>query len=482
MKKFGVFMCSLALAGFVFTSCDDPNNGNKNDIDNLVEDGFYAVGEACPIKSVTADDAVKAQMAQGINEVDMNENNKTWDESKRDGMYEKYIYLEAGKDFQLVLKEGNQQTIYGAELAPVTLDGEGDQPKDVVVYKGKLAENTKMQMKEAGLYHIVLDLNKDGALDLTGGAQIVIVPVKWGVSGGMNSWGLTDGAVEVKSATEIVWTWKDQELAANGEFKFKNQGWKIVLDDAGKVKAHLNLGADMKNGGDNIKVEKAGLYDITLTYTLSKGEIANNYKYEAKLTQESTLPTTMYMIGQDFGEWKWEDAGVVEMTPVHSHAGMFWCTRYIANPANGFKFCATKAWNGDFTGLTTNEGFEQKDNNCFVAEAGLYTMLVDLKESKLTIYKAAVYGIGDAFGSWDEAKYPFVLNEDGTATITATAAGNLRMYSEVKDNTGNWWQSEFNIYDGKIVYRAGGGDQEAVSVAAGAKVTLNFNEGTGEIK
>lgn len=56
------------------------------------------------------------------------------------------------------------------------------------------------------------------------------------------------------------------------------------------------------------------------------------------------------------------------------------------------------------------------------------------------------------------------------------------MYSEVKDNTGNWWQSEFNIYDGKIVYRAGGGDQEAVPVAAGAKVTLNFNAGTGVIE
>ena len=73
MKKFGVFMCSLALAGFVFTSCDDPNKGNKPDIDNLVEDGFYAVGEASPIKSVNDADAVKAQMAQGINEVLMDQ-------------------------------------------------------------------------------------------------------------------------------------------------------------------------------------------------------------------------------------------------------------------------------------------------------------------------------------------------------------------------------------------------------------------------
>jgi hypothetical protein len=45
----------------------------------------------------------------------------------------------------------------------------------------------------------------------------------------------------------------------------------------------------------------------------------------------------------------------------------------------------------------------------------------------------------------------------------------------------DWWQMEFNIYDGKIVYRAGGDDQEAVAVSAGQTVTLDFNAGTGSI-
>ena len=95
MKKFGIFMCSLALVGMMFTSCDQNGQGGGIDIDNLVEDGFYAVGEACPIKTVNDANAVLAQMSQGINEVDMDQNGKTWDESKRDGMWEKYIYLEA---------------------------------------------------------------------------------------------------------------------------------------------------------------------------------------------------------------------------------------------------------------------------------------------------------------------------------------------------------------------------------------------------
>ena len=46
----------------------------------------------------------------------------------------------------------------------------------------------------------------------------------------------------------------------------------------------------------------------------------------------------------------------------------------------------------------------------------------------------------------------------------------------------DWWQMEFNVFDGKIVYRADGDDQAAVAVTAGQKVTLNFNAETGSIQ
>lgn len=287
MKKFGVFMCSLALVGMVFTSCDEKNNGGGGDIDNLVEDGFYAVGEACPIKSVNDKDAVLAQMSQGINEVDMDQNGKSWDESKRDGMWEKYIYLEANKDFELILKEGEETTIYGANLEKQELTTDGS---PVLGYKGSLVIGQKMQVDSTGLYHIVLDLNKDGALDLTGKEQIIVAPVTWGVSGDMNGWGMTAGEVEVKSATEIVWTWENQEISAGGKFKFKDvkSAWKIVLDDAGAVKAHTNLGTDCQNGGADIVVENSAIYKITLTYTLAKGVIANSYKYTIEKTADVT--------------------------------------------------------------------------------------------------------------------------------------------------------------------------------------------------
>ena len=89
-------------------------------------------------------------------------------------------------------------------------------------------------------------------------------------------------------------------------------------------------------------------------------------------------------------------------------------------------------------------------------------------------------------GSTNESrtvKNPFTF-ENGKATIKTTTAGELRMYakSALEGTAGNWWHREFNIYDGKIVYRAGGSDQEKVNPEANKTVTLDFNAGTGSIQ
>ena len=71
---------------------------------------------------------------------------------------------------------------------------------------------------------------------------------------------------------------------------------------------------------------------------------------------------------------------------------------------------------------------------------------------------------------------------DGKASVTVSAAGDLRMYAASSIATSDWWTREFIILDGKIAYRGNGGDQERVHIAAGAKVTLDFNAGTGVIE
>lgn len=451
MKKFGIFAAAL-FAAVAFTSCE-PEPGPTPDIDNLVEDGFYAVGEACPIKTVNDANAVLAQMSQGINEVDMDQNGKTWDESKRDGMYEKYIYLEANKEFELILKEGEQTTIYGANLEKQELTTDGTALQG---YKGSLVIGQKMQVAEAGLYHIVLDLNKDGKLDLTGGAQIIVAPVTWGVSGGMNGWGMTVVEPEVKSATEIVWVWENQELSAGDKFKFKDQnGWKIVLDDAGAVKAHTNLGTDCQNGGADIVIENSAIYKITLTYTLAKGVIANSYKYTIEKTADVTAKDysacVLELVGdaiaeqegaqKDASSWNW--GNVYSMgTPSVSGKVYTW-------NAVGVKLLAAGGFKARTEGAQAQGDIAAFDlgidgGNATVAEDGLYVVTVtidaatDAKTMTITPYDPTAAIVvkakmpASATGPFNAWVWP--TGGDG-AWATLTQEGDWYVYTATPDVT-----------------------------------------------
>lgn len=329
MKKFFYILSAMALmAGF--TACDNEDDNGGINLDDIVLDGFYVYGEATGSDKVLAENA----MAAGSNEVE---------KKVRSGMYEKYIWLEANKDFSLIENKAGEKLYYGANLTEVNYGYDendescknyADNP-NMLIQQGLLVigqDAPAMQVKETGLYHIVLDNNANG--DLKEGAQIIVQKADWGVRGGMNGWGFTKGEVKNDNGV-ITYTFKDQKLAANGEFKFAScHGWKINLDADGIVKAEVSLGLDDEgklnnNANNNIKVEKAGLYDIVLTYTCKAGALADSFTYTATLTQESTTPTTMHIIGNDFGNWDWNAASVVSMNPVHSHEGHFWAIRYI---------------------------------------------------------------------------------------------------------------------------------------------------------
>lgn len=192
------------------------------------------------------------------------------------------------------------------------------------------------------------------------------------------------------------------------------------------------------------------------------------------------FPEKLYIIGQEFGSWDWASDGVVEMTPVNSHPGMFWAVRHIADPASGFKWNTNRAWDGgEFNSLGNNIGFETP-NNAVVDKSGVYMFFVDYTTKTITIEPAQVFGIGDAFGSWDTGKYPFKV-EGGKMVATTTGAGELRIYAATSAVSVDWWQMEFVILQGKIAYRGTGGEQERVPVTGGQKVTLDFNTGVGSI-
>jgi len=467
MKKV-IMLLSAAALMFSLASCDE-TNGDDFDFSNITEDGFYVYGTATGATEVTK----PYMMAAGHNEAAEN--------ASRNGMFEKYIVLEGGKDFELVYYAAGELTRYSAVLEDFDVR-ELDNNPDLTVLRGELRtgeDAPAMRVEKTGLYHIVLDLNLENDLLYP---QIVVAPVQWGVRGGMNGWGFTAFPEVEYNNTEMTWVLTEQKLAAGGKFKFAyGGGWKIQLDDAGNVKANTNLGEGAQSGTADIAVEKSGTYEITLTYKLAGGAIENSYSYDVKLIKESEIPTTMYIIGNEFGNWDWSAASVVTMTNVYGQEGCFWAIRYMTT-ATEFKFCALKEWNGDFCTLpTTNEGFITPGNNKVEAD-GLYLIYVNLVDGIVKVQPAKVWGMGDAFGGWNVETYPFNIAADGKASITTTAAGNLRMYASVPGvGSGDWWQAEFNIYDGQIVYRGNGGDQAAVAVEANKTITLDFNAGTGSI-
>lgn len=364
--------------------------------DCLTEDGCYVVGEACPVKSIYEQDAMLLQMAQGINETVMNDG-LSWEESKREGMWEKYIWLEANKEFEFVLKEGNKFTHFGAQLSLQELYTDR---WNILGYKGYISEGQKMMVAETGFYHIVVDFNRDGLLDIVGKEQIIVAPVTWGISGDCNGWGMTAGEVEVKSATEMVWTWENQEFSAGGKFKFKDakSSWKIVLDDAGAVKVHTNLGTNGRNGGDDIFVESAGIYTIKLIYNLSAGDIENSYSYE--LIKTSDINALDYsdcvlevvgsaVVNQDGAypdeTWSWGNVFPMGTPSVNGHIYTWEVVVELA-AVDGFKV-RTKDYQNQGDIPYFDIGMGGGGANAYVEEPGLYvvTAVVDALTGKRSL-------------------------------------------------------------------------------------------------
>ena len=483
MKKIFFALCALAL---ILTACKE--NNKPIDVDNLAEDGVYVYGEATGFDNVDP----LLLMATGINEAK--------DQTARDGMFEKYIVLQGGKEFSLLWLNAGNQTLYGADLAdftPTDFSGiYGDNPA-TAIQKGALVVGEsapKMKVAKTGLYHIVLDLNKANDLDE---AQILVAPANWGVRGGMNGWSFTEMTATAPSNDGMTFTINNAELVNGLEFKFAYGGaWKITLDSKGEVKANTNLGQDSKPGGSNFVVETPGLYNITLTYKLAAGAVANSFTYKIELGEavEITAPEHMYMNGGQWGgvNWDWNAETIVELSGIPNAPGYFWCTRYF-EAAQGFKFCAVREWSGDFTGEGTDQ-FEVHDGNCWVPADGFYTVFVNGNDKVVEIYPAEVYGIGTAWGAdaWDFNAPDIVKFEPVGRTMVATVTNDdaaVRLSSKIVPSAPidgittpngwiDWWKTEFVYFDGKIAYRGAGGDQERVAVSAGQKITLDFNAGT----
>ena len=203
--------------------------------------------------------------------------------------------------------------------------------------------------------------------------------------------------------------------------------------------------------------------------------------YITPYEEERAFPEHLYMIGDEFGNWKWDSQEIVEMIPVHGKEGEFWCINYF-NEGKGFKWAPKRAWANDFNGLDTNTGFVIKGTNAEVETSGLYMVYINMKSSEICIEPAKVYGIGDCFHGWADpvASEPFTTSGEKVSGKTLKAGG-LRMYAVSSISTTDWWTREFVIIDGKITYRGNGSELQRIDAEAGKTVTLDFRAGTGSI-
>ncbi len=403
MKKLSIFACAMAFLGLTFTAC---NKDNEPKVE--IPDGFYVVGPATTVASIDAipTELSKALMAAGTNEAD--------DHKKRDGMYEKYIALEAGKEFSLVLRETNVQsekgydvTVYGAKLEEKEAETDNAEIA-IMMYWGQLKEDTMMTVPKSGLYHIILDLNKLGDLTSTGGAQIAITPVDWAIRGGFIDANWTQSVMATSNSDfdkeHMTATWENVEVKADGEFKFVSQDcWKIQLDQGGQVKAETSIGqanGEMTTVGSDINIPiERGIYTLVLNWDLKGGALGKSFTYTATKTGDPKVEPYVpgdHVVGISGSMNGWAAPSGATRGAYNAAESNFDATTYagtyvyetegiVFDAGSQFKFRFDDAWIGttdgvEIVGVTTVAGKEGDGsaNTNFAGVEGCYKIKISI--------------------------------------------------------------------------------------------------------
>jgi hypothetical protein len=479
-----LFVAAITLLGF--NSCKDDDDDDDPD-PIFVEDGLYVKGDGTTFTELN----IKGMLTSTPNEADAN--------AARTGLLNIYVAVKAGSEgFNLVQVAGNQQTVWGPgatfDSVPVASRHQ-DEPRGIF-WRGALeTTETAFIVPEDGLYHV--------AVDLTLGT-VALAKVEWGLIGGATPGGWGSNTVMTAPFDLETMTFTVEDVAVEvGEFKYRySNGWKIFMDAPDNtVSVNTNFGKavdDLEPGGANIANTERGVYKFTMKWTAGEAYEATMEK-TGDLAPAPEYPEAMYLVGAATA-YAWDAPGGKEDAVMHKIAGgamnegVYWKIAHLAG-GEGFKLSAAN-WSDPNLGHAQVTEFDAEgvavtdvEGNMSVADSGMYLIVLDLRDDKtmVSVRPAAVYGIGDAFGGWDAGVEANKFTVDNTAkTITSPAlpaAGNIRMYADLTFMDGvDWWNAEFNVFDGKIVYRNDGGDQDAVPGTAGQVVTLMFDDNTGSIQ
>lgn len=219
---------------------------------------------------------------------------------------------------------------------------------------------------------------------------------------------------------------------------------------------------------------------------------------------KATLPTEVYVVGSSIGNawstWK-------PLAPIFGAEGQFYTLAYI--PENGmFKWgLEPNDWRGGDRLRAINDeagagAFINADdnNNIQFTNGGWYVLnyaasiVGNSVQFELNIYPGKAYVIGNAFDSWTDADANLAMTAPADASgqwvsPAATAKDELRAYIKVPGY--DWWRTEFTLYNGSLYWRVvdipnnwaeNVGADYSVTMSVGAKLYVNFDNNTGEVK
>ena len=235
------------------------------------------------------------------------------------------------------------------------------------------------------------------------------------------------------------------------------------------------------------------------TTILSNVVALNKVRMVFSLPPVST-PDHLYLVG-NFCGWDWSKS--LKMVQCYDGANVFWHMVYIDD--SGLKFNIEQAWDGGevgFAGLHSVGGeladeIIESGGNIASSNPGWYLMIVTCNvEGRDILYdvqfnKPEVWLMGTVTPtqSWSEKEDGCMFDVPSTAdgdfvspAFANDAAADSGVRAYVKVPGFDWWKTEFMVFDGAIVYRGMGGDQDRVAGSAGQKLYLNFTNETGEIK
>nr|WP_321408809.1 SusF/SusE family outer membrane protein [uncultured Carboxylicivirga sp.] len=348
---------------------------------------------------------------------------------------------------------------------------------------------------------------QNSASELTNWTGVVLDAVGSGISsdnanatadGSSWNWGNVligdDEGKPASNGTTFTWKWTGIILEADEGFKLRTLNGVAAPEngisfDVGYSALDVDNSTDkvVDNGG-NLSVNAKGEYTITLEIDAANGDAK-----KIIIEEYTQYPEQIFLVG-DATAYGWDTPGTKSEAVMHKIAGgdanlgVFWKIAYL-EAGKGFKISAAD-WTspnvgfGEVTEFDVN-GQTVSDNggNMSIATSGMYTIVIDLRggTTKVSVTDVMVYGIGDAFGGWDENVAGNLFTVDNTAkTVTSPAlTGNASIRSYVDHEwIPAWWNAEFVPNTGVIEYRNDGGDPSAIAGTAGQVITYVFDDNT----